>query len=156
MCGEPGADRKQLPDAVGSDRRPRSGAAAQCHNWQWSIPLRHVVNRSPRLRRERKSMSVEVSDNPDRQRFEVRLDGEIVGFAAYQKTDELVVFTHTEVDSNLEGRGIGGQLVRAALDHIREQGLAVLPICPFVQAWMARHPDYADLDYRSPASKVTD
>ncbi|GAA1477605.1 GNAT family N-acetyltransferase [Nocardioides aestuarii] len=101
-------------------------------------------------------MSVEVSDNPDRQRFEVRLDGEIVGFAAYQKTDELVVFTHTEVDSNLEGRGIGGQLVRAALDHIREQGLAVLPICPFVQAWMARHPDYADLDYRSPASKVTD
>jgi hypothetical protein len=42
------------------------------------------------------------------------------------------------------------------LDHVRTLGVAVLPICPFVQAWMARHPEYVDLDYRSPASRVTD
>lgn len=101
-------------------------------------------------------MSVDVIDVPERHRFEAVLDGEVVGFAAYQKTDELIVFTHTEVDSSLEGQGVGGALIRDALDHVRELGLRVLPICPFVQAWMLRHPDYTDLDYRRPASKVTD
>lgn len=101
-------------------------------------------------------MSVDVIDVPDRHRFEAVLDGEVVGFAAYQRTDELIVFTHTEVDSSLEGQGVGGALIREALDHVRELGLPVLPICPFVQAWMLRHPDYTDLDYRRPASKVTD
>lgn len=56
----------------------------------------------------------------------------------------------------MEGLGIGGRLVREALDDVRAQGLQVLPICPFVQAWLARHPDYADLDYRRPQSSVTD
>jgi predicted GNAT family acetyltransferase len=101
-------------------------------------------------------MSVQVTDVPGRQRFQAVLDGQVVGFAAYQKTDELIVFTHTEVDSSLEGQGVGGALVRDALDQVRGLGLRVLPICPFVQAWMVRHPEYADLDYRRPASKVTD
>lgn len=101
-------------------------------------------------------MSVDVIDVPEHHQFEAVLDGEVVGFAAYQKTDELIVFTHTEVDSSLEGQGVGGALIRDALDHVRELGLRVLPICPFVQAWMLRHPDYTDLDYRRPASKVTD
>ncbi len=101
-------------------------------------------------------MSVEVVDAPERQRYEALRDGSVLGFAAYQKTDELVVFTHTEVDPDLEGQGVGGTLVRAALDHVRELGLRVLPICPFVQSWMARHPEYADLDYRSPGSNARD
>ncbi|GGM52687.1 N-acetyltransferase [Micromonospora sonchi] len=101
-------------------------------------------------------MSLQVIDVPERQRYEVVRDGEALGFAAYQKTDQLVVFTHTEVDPSLEGQGIGGRLVRGALDHVRGLGLAVLPICPFVQAWMARHPEYLDLDYRRPASHATD
>ncbi|NPD05659.1 N-acetyltransferase [Nocardioides sp. zg-1308] len=101
-------------------------------------------------------MSVEVVDVPERQRFEALVDGTLVGFAAYQTTSEMVVFTHTEVDSSVEGQGVGGALVRGALDQVRGAGLRVLPICPFVQAWIARHPDYADLDYRRPPSKVTD
>jgi predicted GNAT family acetyltransferase len=101
-------------------------------------------------------MTTEVRDSPGRQRYEIVRDGEVLGFAAYQRTAELVVFTHTEVDPSLEGQGVGGQLVRAALDDVRRQGLAVLPICPFVHGWMARHPDYADLDYRSPRSTATD
>lgn len=90
------------------------------------------------------------------QRYQAILDGKVVGFAAYQRTPELIIFTHTEVDPALEGQGVGGTLVRQALDHVREQGLQVLPVCPFVQNWISRHPDYADLDYRSPSSKVTD
>ena len=101
-------------------------------------------------------MGVQVVDVPERRRYEAVRDGEVLGFAAYQKTDELVVLTHTEVEEALEGQGVGGILVRGALDHVRTQGLRVLPLCPFVHAWMARHPDYHDLDYRSPASKVTD
>jgi predicted GNAT family acetyltransferase len=100
--------------------------------------------------------ALEVVDVPDRHRYEIVRDGTVLGYAAYQKTDQLIVFTHTEVDPSLEGRGVGSLLVRGALDHVRTLGLAVLPVCPFVQAWLARHRDYADLDYRRPNSHVTD
>ncbi len=101
-------------------------------------------------------MTTEVINAQDRLQYEIVRDGATLGHAAYQETDQLVVLTHTEVDPSLEGQGIGGLLVRGALDDVRRRGLVVLPICPFVQAWMARHPDYADLDYRSPGSTVTD
>ena len=94
-------------------------------------------------------MDVTVNDAPERSRFEAVLDGEVVGFAAYQKTGELIVFTHTEVDPSMGGRGVGSALVRGALDQVREWGLKALPICPFVVAWMQRNPEYAELDYRA-------
>ncbi|TDB91359.1 GNAT family N-acetyltransferase [Actinomadura sp. 7K534] len=89
-----------------------------------------------------------VVDAPERSRYEIVRDGAVLGFAAYQKAKDLIVFTHTEIDPEYEGQGLGGRLVRAALDDVRTQGLPVLPTCPFVQGWMAKHPDYADLDYR--------
>jgi uncharacterized protein len=98
----------------------------------------------------------DVVDNEEAGRYELRRDGQVLGFAAYQRAQRLVVMTHTEVDPAAEGQGVGGRLVRAALDHVRAQGLHVLPICPFVQSWMQRHPDYQDLDYRAPRSAVTD
>lgn len=94
-------------------------------------------------------MTEQVVDATDRARYELVRDGEVVGFAGYQKTDEIIVLTHTEVDPELSGQGIGGKLVRGVLDHVRELGLKVLPVCPFVEGWMAKHPDYQDLDYRS-------
>lgn len=101
-------------------------------------------------------MSDQVNDAPERQRFEILRDGEVLGHAAYQKTDQMIIFTHTEIDPSYEGQGLGSQLVRSALDQVRDSGLKVLPICPFVQAWMSRHPDYGELDYRRPDSNVTD
>ncbi len=59
-------------------------------------------------------MSVQVQDAPQESSYEARRDGELPGFAAYQKTDELIVFTHTEVDPALAGQGVGGLLVRGA------------------------------------------
>lgn len=97
-----------------------------------------------------------VADNPAEQRYEISVDGALMGFAAYQRTDELFVFTHTEIDPAAEGQGLGGKLVRAALDEVRGEGLRVLPVCPFVQEWLRRHPDYQDLDYRAPKGSVTD
>ena len=92
--------------------------------------------------------TIQVVDAPERRRYEAIRDGVVLGFAEYERTDELVVLTHTEVDPSLEGQGVGGALARAALDDVREQGLRVLPLCPFVQGWMRRHPEYVDLDYR--------
>lgn len=101
-------------------------------------------------------MRTDVIDVSDRQRYEIVRDGTVLGFAAYTRTEQLVVFTHTEVDPAAEGQGIGGQLVRGALDHVRTLGLPVLPTCPFVQGWMLRHPEYEDLDYRRPDATAAD
>ena len=91
---------------------------------------------------------VQVTRNDDQTRYEARVDGELAGFAEYQLTDILVVFTHTEVDQAFEGQGVGSTLARVALDDVREQGTRrVLAICPFIKAWIDRHPDYRPLLY---------
>lgn len=54
-------------------------------------------------------------------------------------------FVHTEVPPAAEGQGIGMSLARAALEHARSQKLRVIPSCPFVKAYIGKHPEYADL-----------
>jgi uncharacterized protein len=88
---------------------------------------------------------VQVVDVPERSRFEISSGGEPAGFAEYRTRPGVLTFTHTVVDEAFGGRGLGGALVRAALDSARERGLAVRPACPFVRAWIAKHPDYVDL-----------
>ncbi|KGH47587.1 MULTISPECIES: GNAT family N-acetyltransferase [Modestobacter] len=95
-------------------------------------------------------MQVEMTDATEQHRYEGRVDGELAAVAEYLKTAELVVFSHTEVFPGHEGRGIASDLVRQALEDVRRQQLQVLPLCPFVGAWIARHrADYGDLVYRS-------
>lgn len=62
----------------------------------------------------------------------------------YELLADKVVFTHTDVPAQLEGRGLGGRLVRAGLDWARSEGLSVIPTCAFVAAYIGRHPEYAD------------
>jgi hypothetical protein len=88
---------------------------------------------------------IQVEDNPAEQRFDVLLDGHLAGSAHYQAEPGRMVFTHTEVDPAFEGRGLGGRLVRAALDTARERGVRVVARCPFVARFIADHPDYQDL-----------
>ncbi len=89
-------------------------------------------------------MSSNVRDNTDRHRFEFDTDGHIA-FSNYKRADGLLTILHTEVPKALEGRGIGSALVRGVLDIARAQGLKVNPLCPFVKAYLDRHPEYADL-----------
>lgn len=87
----------------------------------------------------------EVRDNPADSRFEIIADGRLAGFAEYHLHGDVADFTHTVIDDEFEGRGLGSQLIRAALDETRRHGRHVLPYCPFVKAFIAKHDDYADL-----------
>jgi predicted GNAT family acetyltransferase len=90
-------------------------------------------------------MALALSNEPSRDRYEARLDGELAGFAQYRERPGLIAFIHTEVDPSFEGQGVGGELVGWALDDARARGLAVLPFCPFVNSYIERHPEYVDL-----------
>ena len=88
----------------------------------------------------------EVRDNPDRSRYEITVDGALAGFAAYRRREGRIVFTHTEVDDAYAGQGLGGRLARGALDDVRAAGdIEVVALCPFIAAWIDKHPDYQDL-----------
>ena len=86
----------------------------------------------------------EVNDNPEKSQFEMIVDGH-TALAAYRLKPGMITFTHTEVPKELGGRGIGSQLARGALDQSRERGLKVVPLCPFIKAYIEKHPEYADL-----------
>ena len=88
---------------------------------------------------------VTVRDNPSASRYELLLDGARSGELHYLPTRGAVVLVHTEVAPELEGRGLAGRLIAAALDDIRARGLSLVPVCPFVNAYLERHPEYADL-----------
>jgi predicted GNAT family acetyltransferase len=87
----------------------------------------------------------EVVDVPQASRYELRLGGRLIGLAVYRRRDGRIAFTHTEVDESCEGRGFGSRLAAAALDDARRDGLAVVPLCPFIAHYIERHPEYAQL-----------
>jgi uncharacterized protein len=88
---------------------------------------------------------IEVADAPDREQYELSVDGEIVGFSAYRARPGLIAFVHTEVDERVQGRGLGDRLIRFALEDARARDLAVLPFCPFVKAFIERHREFVAL-----------
>ncbi len=89
-------------------------------------------------------MAYEVVDNPERNRFELSLDGKIA-FANYRPAGDTLIVPHTEVPPEFEGRGIGSALVKGMLEAIRTRGLKIRPLCSFVASYMRRHPEYDDL-----------
>src|SRR4051812_26321894 len=87
-----------------------------------------------------------VRDNAELHRFEIVVGDVVAGFAEYHDHAGRRTFTHTVIDDAYEGQGLGSILVRSALDAARERGLEVIPVCPFVRSYIARHPDkYVDL-----------
>lgn len=93
--------------------------------------------------------AVQVSHNKAESRYEARLDGEMAGFAAYELDERHLVFVHIEVDDRFEGKGVGSALARGALDDVRaHESRRVIARCPFVRAWIQRHPDYQGLTRR--------
>ena len=90
-----------------------------------------------------------VTDNPEQNQFEGRLDGRVVAQSEYELAPGVITFLHTEVDPAFEGRGIGGALASNALDDVRARGLQVVARCPFIAAYIRRHRGYRDLLLRT-------
>ena len=86
-----------------------------------------------------------VAPDPDKRRYTISVDGEIVGFAAYADRDGSRVFYHTEVQEAFGGRGLATILVSEALDDVRAQGKRIVAVCPLVSAFLKKHPAYADI-----------
>lgn len=90
------------------------------------------------------SETLQVSHNTAKHRFEVSL-GDETAFAEYTLGSGEITLTHTEVPKAFEGRGVAGQLAKAALGYAREQGLKVIPLCPFMAAYITKHAEWHDL-----------
>lgn len=90
-----------------------------------------------------------VVDNPAEQRFELRdgAEGEVLGLAEYRPGGESLIIAHVEVTAGNEGKGLAGKLMAGLLEQLRAKGTTVLPICPYADAYIRRHPEHAaDVD----------
>jgi hypothetical protein len=92
-----------------------------------------------------------VTDNQANSRFEIRT-GPYLAELIYHRHGDRLALIHTEVPEELEGRGVGGLLVTAAVDRAAREGLTIVPFCPFARGWLERHPDVAGrvtIDWRA-------
>jgi predicted GNAT family acetyltransferase len=95
-----------------------------------------------------------VQQNPDKRRYELWLAGERAGELVYRdRGGNVLAFLHTEIFPGFEGRGLGSVLVAGALDDARDRGFRVVPLCPFVDAYVRRHAEYAGLVVDDPACR---
>ncbi|MFC3676856.1 GNAT family N-acetyltransferase [Ferrovibrio xuzhouensis] len=84
-----------------------------------------------------------VTDNPDRHRFELDVDGQTV-FADYRRRDGVLAITHVEAPPALRGTGAAGRLMEGVMQIARAENVKVAPLCSYAAAWLRRHRDYAD------------
>ena len=85
-----------------------------------------------------------IIDNKADHRFELEVEGHLAT-EHYKRDGNVITFEHTDVPKELGGKGVGSKLVQGALDQVRTAGLKVIPQCPFVKAFIDKHPDYQDL-----------
>lgn len=91
-------------------------------------------------------MEIQKTETEDKGRFFIEENDRQIALMTYKKTgDGVITIDHTEVDSNLRGRGIGEDLVAEGVKFARENDLKILPRCPFAKAEFDKHADYADV-----------
>ncbi len=86
----------------------------------------------------------QIQHDAGSRRFTSTVDGH-EAYVEYEQDDGIMTITHTIVPAAIGGRGIAGQLVQAAMDHARAEGLKVMPACSYAEGWLSKHPQYADL-----------
>lgn len=90
-------------------------------------------------------MDTTVIEVAEQHRYVIQAGGEQVGLMEYQLDGDTLALLHAETNPAHSGQGIAGELTRVVLDEARERGHVVLPFCPYVSAWIRKHPEYADL-----------
>jgi predicted GNAT family acetyltransferase len=90
-------------------------------------------------------MTHEVRRDDQRGRYELYVDGAVVGVADFVVNGATVVLPHTEIEPRRRGHGLGALLVKGALDDIRSAGRTVVPSCWYVRRFITEHPEEADL-----------
>ncbi|GAA1812460.1 GNAT family N-acetyltransferase [Luedemannella flava] len=90
-------------------------------------------------------MATEIIHNEDASRYEIHVDGHLAGYVLYRTRPDALALVHTTVLPEFEGRGLGSTLARGVLDTIRAHKGLIVPLCPFIAAFIKRHPDYTDL-----------
>lgn len=88
--------------------------------------------------------SATITDNPDKSRYELDVDGQIV-FAVYRRDGSTLAIRHVEAPPSLRGTGAASRLMHGVMDIARTQRLKVLPLCSYAAAWLSRHEKYRDL-----------
>src|SRR5262249_29163715 len=142
----------RLPPAAGvGHRRPATAraprgrarpAVSQCAHGR-PEPLARRTRRVAHVSDEdTRDNALNIVNNKARSRFEVSVDGHLAELV-YRRVGDRLILVHTGVPDELEGHGIGGELVRAAVDEAEREGLTVVPWCPFARSWLDRHPDVA-------------
>jgi uncharacterized protein len=90
-------------------------------------------------------MDPRVVDNPKQRRYELWIGETRAGVIEYLSEPGTILLVHTEVDPSFQGQGLGGRLVAGVLGDLRTRGLKLVPLCPFVRAYLRRHPEDTDL-----------
>ncbi len=87
----------------------------------------------------------ELINNEEKKQFEVNADGH-TAFVEYTiDNDNKIYLTHTEVPKDLEGKGVGSAMVKKVLQHIKEKGNKVVPMCPFISSYIDKHQEFQSL-----------
>ncbi|HEY6799472.1 MAG TPA: GNAT family N-acetyltransferase [Agromyces sp.] len=85
--------------------------------------------------------NVEIERNDEARRYELTVDGAAAGYAAFRTNPGRVTFTHTVVQPEFEGQGLGSRLAKFVLDDAVARGETIVPVCPFIAAYVKRHSD---------------
>lgn len=88
---------------------------------------------------------IKVYNDVEQHRFVIEVDGQVAGFAVYHIRGGRHLFVHTEIDPSFGNQGLGSKLIKTALDEVAADDGTVVPLCPFVRAWIKRHPEYDSL-----------
>jgi uncharacterized protein len=90
-------------------------------------------------------METTVTENPQRHRYEIHVDGELAGFTMFTLDGDVAIMPHTKIEPAYKGQGLATTLIGAALDDLRERRMTVVPRCPFVREFIDKHPEYQDI-----------
>jgi len=102
-------------------------------------------DRDDDIQRNEVAMATAVTENPERRRYEISVDGTLAGFTRFRVDGDVATMPHTEIDPEYKGQGLATTLIRATLDDARARGLTVVPRCPFVHGFIEKNPAYQDL-----------